>query len=99
MNMDLKTAGALFLLAVGTTATAAPRLTPEQCNSYPFKQPVGEVTHAQLKQELAELEAVGYDQGINDVCYPRDIQRAEKKLHAKYLRECKPSSSRAETAD
>ena len=39
---------------------AAPHLTPQQCNDYPFTQLKGEVTHKQLMRELGELEAVGY---------------------------------------
>jgi hypothetical protein len=99
MNLKLNFVASAILLTVGTAAIAAPTLTPQQCNSYPFKQPVGEVTHAQLVQELAELEAVGYSPGENDVFYPRDIQRAERKLRAEYHRDCKPSISRAATAD
>jgi hypothetical protein len=99
MNLKLNAVASAILLTVGTAAIAAPQLTPHQCNSYPFKRPVGEVTHAQLMQELAELEAVGYDPGENDVYYPRDIQRAEKKLRSVYIQDCKPSISRPATAD
>jgi hypothetical protein len=59
MNLKLNVVASAILLTVGTAAIAAPRLTPQQCDSYPFKQPVGEVTHAQLMQELGELEALG----------------------------------------
>jgi Domain of unknown function (DUF4148) len=99
MNLKLNVVASAILLTVGTAAIAAPPLTPQQCNSYPFKQPVGEVTHAQLMQELAELEAVGYYPGEDDLYYPRDIQRAERKLRAEYRQDCKPSISRAVTAE
>lgn len=99
MNLRLNIVVSAILLTVGATASAAPRLTPLQCNDYPFKQPVGEVTRAQLMQELAELEAVGYDPGANDVYYPNDIQRAEKKLRAEYRRDCTPGNSGTATSD
>ncbi|MGA7778881.1 MAG: DUF4148 domain-containing protein [Paraburkholderia sp.] len=88
MNLKLNAVASAFLLATATTALAAPRLTPQQCNDYPFKQPVGEVTHAQLQQELAELEAVGYDPGANDVYYPRELRSAERKLRTEYRHDC-----------
>lgn len=99
MNLKLNVVVSAILLTVGTAAIAAPQLTPQQCNSYPFRQPVGEVTHSQLMQELAELEAVGYDPWRNDEYYPRDIQRAEKRLHAEYLQDCQSSIPRTATAD
>lgn len=99
MNLKLNFVASAILLTVGTVAIAAPQLTPQQCNSYPLKQPVGEVTHEQLMQELAELEAVGYHPWENDVYYPRDIQRAERKLRAEYHQDCKPSISGATTAE
>ncbi|CAN7774649.1 MULTISPECIES: DUF4148 domain-containing protein [unclassified Caballeronia] len=76
------------LAIASTAAVAAPQLTPQQCNDYPFKQPVGEITHAQLAQELAELEAVGYRPGVDDPHYPRLINRAEHKLRQEYRRDC-----------
>lgn len=88
MNLKLTAIVSAFLLVSATTALAAPRLTPQQCNDFPFKQPVGEITHAQLIQELSELEAVGYDPGINDVYYPRDLQAAERKLRTEYRHDC-----------
>jgi hypothetical protein len=38
--------------------------------------------------ELAELEAVGYQPNNNDVDYPSDIMKAEKKLRAEYRQDC-----------
>jgi hypothetical protein len=85
MNLKPNTVAPVILLVVASTTLAAPRLTPEQCNDYPFRQPVGKVTRAQLNQELAELEAVGYDSLGED-----DIQVAEQKLQAEYRRDCSP---------
>jgi hypothetical protein len=76
------------LAIASTAAIAAPGLTPQLCNDYPFKKPVGEVTHAQLIQELAELEAVGYRPAIDDPYYPQQINRAEHKLRQEYRRDC-----------
>ena len=67
---------------------AAPSLTPAQCNDYPFIPLSQEVTHAQLMQELSELESVGYNPGVNDNEYPADLQLAEQKLQAKYAHDC-----------
>lgn len=47
------------LMTVSVWAIAPDRLTPEQCNSYPFTPAHGQVTKADLKRELAELESVG----------------------------------------
>ena len=88
MNLKLTAIVSAFLLGSATTALAAPQLTPQQCNDFPFKQPVGEITHAQLEQQLAELEAVGYDPGFNDVYYPRNLRTAERKLRAEYRQDC-----------
>jgi hypothetical protein len=78
----------IALLISSSAAMAGPHLTSQQCNGYPFKQPAGEVTHAQLMQELAELEAVGYDPGSNDPYYPSDLMRAEKRLRTEYRQDC-----------
>jgi hypothetical protein len=88
MDLKLNTIAPVFLLVAASTSLAAPRLTPEQCNDYPFKQPVGQITRAQLNQELAELEAVGYDPVGEDPSYPDDLEAAEKKLQAEYQRDC-----------
>lgn len=46
------------------------------------------MTHHQLQRELRELEAVGYDPHRISIYYPSDIQHAEVRLHAKYVRDC-----------
>jgi hypothetical protein len=99
MKLELNAIASIILLLVATTSLAAPRLTPQQCNDYPFKQPVGEITRAQATQELAELEAVGYHPGENDLYYPRNLQAAERKLQAEYQRDCGPSSPAISTAN
>lgn len=88
MNLKLTAIVSAFLLVSATTALAAPQLTPQQCNDFPFIQPLGEITHAQLEQQLAELEAIGYYPGTNDVYYPRDLRAAERKLRTEYRQDC-----------
>jgi hypothetical protein len=83
---------ASLLLAAATSAMAAPHLTPQQCNDYPFKPLTKEVTHAQLIQELAELEAVGYNPSESDEDYPEDLHTAQKALSKEYQRDCTTSS-------
>ncbi|TCK36831.1 uncharacterized protein DUF4148 [Paraburkholderia sp. BL8N3] len=39
-----------------------------------------QVTRAQVKAELVQLESVGYQPNTNDLHYPRDIQAAEAKV-------------------
>lgn len=80
------------LLFASGAVIASPSLTPQQCNDYPFRQPRGEITHAQLMQELAELEAVGYDPTADDNDYPTDLMSAEGKLQAEYRRDCAPQT-------
>ena len=48
------------------------------------------VTRAQVKQELKDLESVGYDPGYRDPYYPNEIQNAEKRLWDKRNREQQP---------
>jgi|HubBroStandDraft_5_1064220.scaffolds.fasta_scaffold773445_1 hypothetical protein len=91
MNSLLRITVSCVLLSASTLALAGPHLTPEQCNSYPFKQPVGEITHAQLMQELGELEAVGYQPEGAALDYPSDIWGAQDKLRAEYRRDCLPA--------
>ncbi|MEW6344668.1 MAG: DUF4148 domain-containing protein [Pseudomonadota bacterium] len=81
-----------LLLAASASAMAAPHLTPQECNDYPFKQLKGEVTHRQLMTELGELEAVGYNPADDDNLYPADLEAAEKKLQAEYRSDCAPMS-------
>ncbi|WP_027797503.1 DUF4148 domain-containing protein [Paraburkholderia acidipaludis] len=42
----------------------------------------GAVTRAQVRNELAQLEAVGYHPQANDHTYPDQIQAAEARVHA-----------------
>ena len=76
------------VLATTATAFAAPKLMPAQCNDYPFKKTDGEVTHAQLMNELSELEAIGYHPDNDQDAYPGNRELAEKKLRAEYRRDC-----------
>ncbi|MBN3855019.1 DUF4148 domain-containing protein [Paraburkholderia sp. Ac-20340] len=86
--MKLKCLVSLTFLVVSASAVAAPHLTHQQCNDYPFKPLKKEVTHAQLEQELAELEAVGYDPSQDDNEYPQDLMTAQHKLSKEYARDC-----------
>jgi Domain of unknown function (DUF4148) len=88
MTHRLKLAIPLALIVVSASAMASNRLTPAECNAYPFKPLHGEVTHADLMRELAELESVGYQPGADDVEYPNDIMHAEQRLQAKYRADC-----------
>jgi hypothetical protein len=97
MNLASKTALLAVLVIASASVMAAPHLTPQECNDYPFKPLKSEVTHAQLEQELAELEAVGYDPSENDEEYPDDLEMAEGKLRAEYRRDCRPSAAKPET--
>jgi hypothetical protein len=78
-----------ILLASGVAAHAAPALTPQQCADYPFVHTKGPVTHAQIVNELAELESVGYDPSAGESDnYPNDIDSAQQRLMAKYQHDC-----------
>ncbi|SDH13266.1 DUF4148 domain-containing protein [Paraburkholderia phenazinium] len=77
-----------LLLAGSASAMAAPHLTPQECNDYPFKPLKAEVTHRQLMRELGELEAVGYNPAADDAVYPADLEAAQKKLQAEYRSDC-----------
>jgi Domain of unknown function (DUF4148) len=90
MKRSVKVAASLVLLLGSVSAMADSHLTAEQCNDYPFKPVEGHVTHAQLVQELAELESVGYEPDRWDPYYPNDLQAAQARLHAKYLADCAP---------
>jgi hypothetical protein len=83
-------AASAILFAVSTAALAAPHLTPQECNSFPFARSTGEVTHQQLVQELDELESVGYLVNEDNAYYPNDILRAKRKLWTEYRQDCKP---------
>jgi hypothetical protein len=91
MKTILRTTMFVGLLVASAVASASPHLTPQQCNDYPFKRPVGEVTSAQLHGELAELEAVGYQPQGSATDYPLDIERAQRKVQAEYARDCAPA--------
>jgi hypothetical protein len=88
----LSRGGLLVLLSVlSLPVFAAPRLTPAQCNDYPFVKTDQPVTHHELQNELRELESVGYVPSTgDDYNYPDDIQTAEQRLHVLYQRDCVP---------
>ncbi|WP_043203831.1 DUF4148 domain-containing protein [Paraburkholderia acidipaludis] len=91
---------AAIVLGLGSAyapATMAAPLTAHECQSYPFVKSNGAVTHRQLMRELRELEAVGYDPARIDVYYPSDIEKAERRLHAKYERDCTGGAAGAQT--
>jgi hypothetical protein len=89
MNGTFKTLVCTALLALTTSAFAAGKLTPQQCEDYPFTPLKGSVTHAQLMNELSELESVGYQPSNgDDADYPAPIERAEQRLHLKYEADC-----------
>ncbi|APR40411.1 DUF4148 domain-containing protein [Paraburkholderia sp. SOS3] len=84
----IKTAATLCVLLASGAASAS-KLTPGECNDYPFKPLSGAVTHAQLMQELSELESVGYDPSAGgDDYYPSDIEAAQARLAVKYRADC-----------
>ncbi|MFL9907311.1 DUF4148 domain-containing protein [Paraburkholderia sp. RL17-337-BIB-A] len=93
MKLATRTLVATLLLIGSASAMAAPGLTQQQCNAYPFKQLKGEVTHKQLMRELGELEALGYDPDHDDDEYPSDLQQAEKKLQIEYRADCLPAAN------
>lgn len=94
MKTNLHVIASAILMSLSTAVLAAPNLTPQQCNDYPFVHPAGDVTHAQVMQELSELEAVGYRPTPDDPYYPRRIERAERKLQVEYRQDCMPVKHR-----
>ncbi len=94
MNNLCRNAIYATIFITSAAAIAGPHLTRQQCNDYPFRQSGGEVKHAQLIQELAELEAVGYNPGGEDPDYPADLTLAEKKLRAEYRQDCTSQTTR-----
>jgi Domain of unknown function (DUF4148) len=92
MRLRSKLVVSAVLLIASASAVAAQNLTPQECNDYPFRQPTGEVTHAQLIQELSELESVGYNPTDDDLNYPTNLQQAEQRLQAKYRADCAPAA-------
>ena len=93
MKTRLKYVLPLGLMIASACAMASGQLTPQQCNSYPFKPANGEVTRRDLIRELNELEAVGYRPGIDN--YSLDISDARARLMAKYAMDCKPDQNAA----
>jgi hypothetical protein len=93
MKLLSKTAAVTLLTLCSASAFAAKGLTPQECNDYPFMPLKAEVTHAQLQQELAELEAVGYNPSEDDEYYPSDLELADKKLQAEYRADCVPAGA------
>jgi len=92
MKRGVKAVFLMMLLLGSVSAMADSKLTAEECNDYPFKPVVGEITHAQLEQELAELESVGYEPEKQDFYYPNDLQAAQARLHEKYVADCAPDA-------
>jgi hypothetical protein len=91
MNFSARTLCSTVLLAASASALAAPTLTPQQCNDYPFVKTQGPLTHRQVIQELKELEAFGYQPTLgNDPYYPDDINAAQALLWKEYARDCTP---------
>ncbi|MET3624261.1 DUF4148 domain-containing protein [Burkholderia ambifaria] len=82
------TVACMLSACVSTTAFAAPHLTPQECNAYPFVHTRHEVTHADLVRELTELEQVGYDPSHNSPYYPDDLDGAQQRLAAEYRADC-----------
>jgi hypothetical protein len=93
MKIALKYVLPVGLMMASACAMASDRLTPHQCNSYPFKPTNGAVTHRDLMRELTELEAVGYRPGVDN--YSLDITDARARLMAKYATDCKPDQHAA----
>ncbi len=65
---------ALIPALVIASAIAAPNFASAQSN--------GPVTRAQVKAELAQLEAVGYNPTGDNIHYPRALQAAEARVAA-----------------
>jgi hypothetical protein len=100
--MNFARGGAAFALLalVALPAFASSKLTPQQCNDYPFVPMTHAVTHRQLINELIELESVGYNPAkVDDADYPSDLQAAERRLQVKYGRDCKPMANNGTTSD
>jgi hypothetical protein len=88
MKRYLQAIASAILMTASIAAMAAPGLTSQECNDYPFVQPAGALTHAQIMQNLKELEDLGYWPTRIDPFYPRRLERAEKKLQVEYRRDC-----------
>ncbi|HKT98206.1 MAG TPA: DUF4148 domain-containing protein [Paraburkholderia sp.] len=95
MNIAQRAAVLALLSFVAAPAFASAKLTPQQCQDYPFVRTSHPVTHQQLQNELGELEAVGYNPfDSDDDDYPQDLQAAEHRLQEKYRADCLPSAGR-----
>ncbi|HEV3427514.1 MAG TPA: DUF4148 domain-containing protein [Paraburkholderia sp.] len=89
MRATLRYLAALAAATISLAAHAGPHLTQQQCMGYPFKHvAAGKITHAQLMNELGELEARGYHPGDDDGVYPADLQAAQKRLTSDYSADC-----------
>ena len=79
------------ITAVATTAIAllaAPTMSYAQSSSH------STLTRAQVRQELLDLESVGYNPSIGDGdSYPDDIVAAQERLAAKRLAERKSAEA------
>ncbi|MFK4444076.1 hypothetical protein ABH944_004683 [Caballeronia udeis] len=89
MKTTLKLLVLSQLLIVSTASMAEGTLTAQQCNDYPFVHTQGPVTHAQVMNELYELEAAGYDASAPNAPYPDNLNDAQNRLSAEYARDCK----------
>ncbi|WP_322062826.1 hypothetical protein [Paraburkholderia sp. J63] len=81
----------LVLLTASSLACAAGHLTPQQCNSYPFKPTHGALSSDDVARELNELVSVGYRPGTDN--YSPDIADARAKLNAEYAKDCAPGQA------
>ena len=88
MTFIIRTVSAAVLLVASAGVFAAQGLTPQQCDDYPFVPTKGPITHRQIVQELAELEAVGYQPSIDDPLYPEGLNEAQRRLWKEYARDC-----------
>jgi hypothetical protein len=93
MTTRLKLALPIALMVASAGAFAGTRLTPQQCNAYPFQPTHGALTQDDLNRELAELESVGYRPALDN--YSLDISDARARLNAEYVRDCLPKGSTA----
>lgn len=77
----------LFAIAASNAFadTSSPQVyqLPTAAVSVPSSQ--APVTRAQVKQQLQELEAVGYQPVNRGINYPNDIQSAEQRVEAEQL--------------
>jgi hypothetical protein len=54
----------------------------------------GELTRAQVKQQIVDLESVGYNPAhVDDATYPQDVQAAMQRLDAKRAAEARVAQS------